>query len=591
MVEGVNIVSHKCILQSRAPMLFELAESENFFVKSLKCSVTALKISLQWIYTGSLSVTDLELDVAMEIINLSISFKLPGLQLFLEDVIISNVNEGNVRLVLDSAIANRVENIVSYCSWFVVSNFSLIRKQNKGDTRGTVLSPFELNHIFTHLEVLVGGGHQIQQQQRLPQHQQEQQQQQQTNSSQTQLQLRTLQFPSPPQPLPPPPPPSSPSSREIKTLPLLHDNRQHQFQLQPQQQLVLQPKSQKLEKHQLEQNLTQDPLQLYTKRSNAIRSTDGFEEVNDILKDVKRHVSLCKCLIKEMMSLPIATEFCAPVDLTEYPFYTNYVSNPMDLSTVKKNLKSRSFLRLKDFAAAVRLVFNNARIFNMPDSSIYKYANSLAQIFEDKYNTIKVELGLPKSYDLPAKFIPPDDCPPIKNERRKSVQPCNTSKRRKTSCSTVKTNDYEMEEDKMEVLKKLESLQEQNNNRLLLEVYQIVGGLVTSEGENEVVTMEIDIYDLPNTTIQALKTLLKDYHPEGLPIPEGRNHVLASNRSSKSVDNASLPILSRSVSKKTSSSSLGTVSSPMISGPSSFTRAMTSTRTTRVSQRTRDFQL
>lgn len=59
-------------------------------------------------------------------------------------------------------------------------------------------------------------------------------------------------------------------------------------------------------------------------------------------------------------------EFLAPVDfkLLNIPQYPIIIKNPMDLGTIKKNLKSHHYASVQDFIEDIQLVWDNCKKFN-----------------------------------------------------------------------------------------------------------------------------------------------------------------------------------------------------------------------------------
>ena len=71
------------------------------------------------------------------------------------------------------------------------------------------------------------------------------------------------------------------------------------------------------------------------------------------------------------------------------------IKNPMDLGTIRKNLKylfdllllflltcssKKKYKTIQDVASDIRLVWNNARTFNQTGSLIYEYADTLSKV-------------------------------------------------------------------------------------------------------------------------------------------------------------------------------------------------------------------
>lgn len=133
---------------------------------------------------------------------------------------------------------------------------------------------------------------------------------------------------------------------------------------------------------------------------------------NEAKKMAGKALELSKQLVKDLMEDPRAPDFNSPVDHVglSLPDYPVIIKQPMDLGTIAKNLKSmpkkRHYKTLKDFSADVRLVFDNARVYNRTDSAIYSAAEGLAQLFEQKYSNLKKALGIHKSYDVAKPFQP-----------------------------------------------------------------------------------------------------------------------------------------------------------------------------------------
>lgn len=99
----------------------------------------------------------------------------------------------------------------------------------------------------------------------------------------------------------------------------------------------------------------------------------------------------CLTLLSKLQRNPEAAPFLAPVDwkLLKLPTYPKIVKNPMDLGTVESKLQSNRYATVADFAADIRLVWSNAKAFNLEGSDIYELAASLSDDFESKITEIK----------------------------------------------------------------------------------------------------------------------------------------------------------------------------------------------------------
>lgn len=68
-----------------------------------------------------------------------------------------------------------------------------------------------------------------------------------------------------------------------------------------------------------------------------------------------------------------ASPFLQPVDpdALGIPDYFDIIKNPMDLGTILANVENHVLQTREDFAAQVRLVFNNALLYNKPQDDVY----------------------------------------------------------------------------------------------------------------------------------------------------------------------------------------------------------------------------
>jgi hypothetical protein len=91
-------------------------------------------------------------------------------------------------------------------------------------------------------------------------------------------------------------------------------------------------------------------------------------------------------LLKTLMRNPAAGAFLAPVDwkALQLPTYPKIVKHPMDLGTIQQKLDSSRYAKVEDFIADVRLVWSNAKAFNLEGSDIYEVAMLLEEEFEGK---------------------------------------------------------------------------------------------------------------------------------------------------------------------------------------------------------------
>eukprot|EP00026_Physarum_polycephalum_P007411 Phypoly_transcript_07471.p1 GENE.Phypoly_transcript_07471~~Phypoly_transcript_07471.p1 ORF type:complete len:511 (+),score=85.24 Phypoly_transcript_07471:176-1534(+) len=90
-------------------------------------------------------------------------------------------------------------------------------------------------------------------------------------------------------------------------------------------------------------------------------------------------------ILSKLLKDPWAPPFEAPVDpvVMNLPDYFDIIKRPMDLGTISTNLNDKKYPTVATFADDVRLVFNNAMLYNAVRSDIHKAARNFLQQFED----------------------------------------------------------------------------------------------------------------------------------------------------------------------------------------------------------------
>eukprot|EP00826_Nyctotherus_ovalis_P062608 TRINITY_DN9089_c0_g1_i3.p1 TRINITY_DN9089_c0_g1~~TRINITY_DN9089_c0_g1_i3.p1 ORF type:complete len:379 (-),score=116.73 TRINITY_DN9089_c0_g1_i3:191-1327(-) len=107
-------------------------------------------------------------------------------------------------------------------------------------------------------------------------------------------------------------------------------------------------------------------LQSYIKSLHQSDRNSFFKQCQNILKQLNNHCS----------SWP----FKKPVNPDEVPDYTEVIKHPRDLESIGKRLESKSHYRSKEnFVKDVQLIFDNAKLYNKPNSIYYKHAVNLEE--------------------------------------------------------------------------------------------------------------------------------------------------------------------------------------------------------------------
>ena len=108
-------------------------------------------------------------------------------------------------------------------------------------------------------------------------------------------------------------------------------------------------------------------------RTMPRQATPSFlrESVN-VPAGLNEDMKMCYKSLKRLMNHKWAGPFLQPVDPVAMgiPDYPDIVKNPMDFSTIQQNIESHVLQTREDFAAAVRLVFSNALLYNKPQDDV-----------------------------------------------------------------------------------------------------------------------------------------------------------------------------------------------------------------------------
>ncbi|KAI9076059.1 hypothetical protein K1719_041993 [Acacia pycnantha] len=218
----------------------------------------------------------------------------------------------------------------------------------------------------------------------------------------------------------------------------------------------------------------------------------------------------CEALLKRLMSHQYAWVFNTPVDAAKLnlPDYFTIIKHPMDLGTVKGRITSGAYSSPLEFVADVRITFSNAMTYNPPGNDVHIMADTLSKYFEVRWKAI--EKKLPRSDPLPL---------PEKSDTHGAVEtarPMPPSKKRKITALPPSSG-------VMPPAKRIMTDEEKNN--LGRELESLLGEMPVHIieflkekslngrdcGEEEI---EIDIDDLSDDTLFALRKLLDDYMQE-----------------------------------------------------------------------------
>lgn len=121
-------------------------------------------------------------------------------------------------------------------------------------------------------------------------------------------------------------------------------------------------------------------------RSSQRRRTDPLVSLSDIFEEIHN----------EMRSMSDTEAFHLPVNSKNVPDYYTIIKQPMDLQTLRKNIRSKKYKNREDFMQDVNLIWKNSEIYNGPNHLITSYAkkmteNCFAKIVEKEEEIIKLE--------------------------------------------------------------------------------------------------------------------------------------------------------------------------------------------------------
>jgi hypothetical protein len=90
----------------------------------------------------------------------------------------------------------------------------------------------------------------------------------------------------------------------------------------------------------------------------------GSHDIADPLAMKQREIDRCSVILKKLRELPVSVPFLRPVSEEEFPGYRALISNPMDLSTIRKQLKHGKYKSLIDFDRDIERIASNAQKAN-----------------------------------------------------------------------------------------------------------------------------------------------------------------------------------------------------------------------------------
>lgn len=123
-------------------------------------------------------------------------------------------------------------------------------------------------------------------------------------------------------------------------------------------------------------------------RQGLVNGSGGGEFDENLLK-------MCRQVLTKLMKHKLSWVFNKPVDAVALGLhdYHQIIKRPMDLGTVKSNLSKNLYSNPLDFASDVRLVFENAMLYNPRTDEVHGMADQLLTHFEELFRPIQAKLA------------------------------------------------------------------------------------------------------------------------------------------------------------------------------------------------------
>merc|ERR1712238_388735 len=107
----------------------------------------------------------------------------------------------------------------------------------------------------------------------------------------------------------------------------------------------------------------------------------------------RRTSQICLPFLKKLLNDPCSWVFKDPVDPIELglPDYLDVIKTPMDLTLIGKKLESGDYNEIETFGQEIRLVFDNAIVYNGECSDVGAMAKKLLNMFDKAFSEIGKE--------------------------------------------------------------------------------------------------------------------------------------------------------------------------------------------------------
>ena len=97
----------------------------------------------------------------------------------------------------------------------------------------------------------------------------------------------------------------------------------------------------------------------------------------------------CLKILDQLTNHKASWPFLYPVKKEEVPDYFDIIKNPIDFQSIKEKVNSDLYLSRNEFISDIKLIYQNARTYNVKTTIYYKYANELEKFSDEIFINLK----------------------------------------------------------------------------------------------------------------------------------------------------------------------------------------------------------
>ncbi|KAN0032866.1 hypothetical protein ACTFIV_006798 [Dictyostelium citrinum] len=517
LIENQKIYAHKCILQARCPNFLSSINSKiEQQQKPIEIKDYSFKLFLsfiEWIYTGSIEKFEstsksIDLSYQFSVLLMGEKFDCKGLVSYCREFVNKNIGDSNVGSIwsiikkLSTSTRSNLGNLIRDCLITMVKSWNIFTMSK---TFSTDINKSDLIEIIKSLAPFI------------------------TETTISEIkQARTANA-------------NASNSNQSKTpakRPSTNTPQNNTSSTNSQQNNSSNTSSTPLKSSSSSSSSSSTPSKLTSTSSSSSSSLSSSSSSSSNYSDSmnEKNLIFCKGLINGMFKKKTSLAFQRPVDpLAEgIPDYFDVIKNPMDLSTIKNTLDNNGYSTIKDFAADVRLMFENALTYNADSSPVWKHAKTLLNAFDQKFLQ-NFPNEKPPTYKAPPTPIPipqPNTSTPTSDKKRKhdehvkvkedtnSAQPTNSSssnytngenasssssskQSNSTTTSSSTTQKKYSDEERRNLMERINELAPDD----VQEVLNIIDPNAIKQGDE---SLEIDMYQIDDKNLSQVESFINE---------------------------------------------------------------------------------